>query len=161
MHLADRFEAGAREAAGFSVGYSRSAAATQISYQAAVVAAILIGVPLAWWLETPPALLAFGLVLIVRVLPRAGSIQSGYQGVVNAVAPVQAVERLATLLELDPALRPADQGQLNWQRLELADIGLEDTVREGGRRWILRDEGALNFAQRRTRVGESAVRRRS
>ena len=138
-NLSDRFEAGAREAAGFSVGYSRSAAATQISYQAAVVAAILIGVPVAWWLETPPALLAFGLVLVVRVLPRAGSIQSGYQGVVNAVAPVQAIERLATLLERDPALRPADQGRLDWHKLELVGVGLEDTVREGGRRWILRN----------------------
>jgi ATP-binding cassette subfamily C protein len=137
--LADRFETGAREAASFSVGYSRSAAATYVSYQAAVVATILLGVPVAWWLETPPALLAFGLVLFVRILPRAGSIQSGYQGIVNAVASVQAIDRLATQLERDPAVRPADPGILGWQKLELADVGLEDTVREVGRRWILRD----------------------
>jgi ATP-binding cassette subfamily C protein len=94
---------------------------------------------LAWWLETPPALLAFGLALIVRVLPRAASIQSGYQGVVNAVAPVQAIDHLLAQLERDPALRPAALGVLNWRQLKLEDVGVEDNMREGDRRWILRN----------------------
>ncbi len=83
--LADRFESGAREVASHSVGYSRSAAATRVSYDIAKVAGILVGVPVAWWLETPPALLAFGLVAFVRVLPRASSVQTGYQDVISAV----------------------------------------------------------------------------
>ena len=136
--LANRFESGAREAATYSVGYSRSSAATRVSYEAAVVIGILVGVPIAWWLETPPALLTFGLVAFIRVLPRAGSIQSGYQGVVNAVAPVQAIERLATQLELDQVSQPTNQKPLHWQRLELADVGIEETLRDGGPRWILR-----------------------
>jgi ATP-binding cassette subfamily C protein len=102
-----------------------------------VVAAILIGVPVAWWLETPPALLAFALVLFIRMLPRAGGIQVGYQGIVNAVAPLQAVERLAAKLELDAVVRPVEHAPLDWRRLELAEIGVEDTLRDGGRRWIL------------------------
>ena len=136
--LADRFESGAREAAAHAVGYSRSSAATHVSYDIAVVAGICIGVPVAWWLETPPALLAFGLVAFVRVLPRASGIQTGYQGIVNAVAPLQAVERLAVTLELDPAAPSGAVAPLDWQWLKLADIGVEDTQREGSRRWILR-----------------------
>jgi ATP-binding cassette subfamily C protein len=137
--LADRFEAGAREAASHSVGFARSSAATRISYEAAVVLAILVGVPIAWWLETPPALLAFGLVVFVRMLPRAGGIQVGYQGLVGAVAPVQAVERLATQLELDPIVRLPEEFALEWKHLRLSSVGIEDTVRDEGRHWILRD----------------------
>ena len=118
---------------------ARSSAATRISYEAAVVAAILIGVPIAWWLETPPALLAFGLVVFVRMLPRAGGIQVGYQGLVSAVAPVQAVDRLATQLELDPIVRPPEESPLEWKHLRLSSVGIEDTVRDEGRHWILRD----------------------
>jgi ATP-binding cassette subfamily C protein len=137
--LAERFDSGAREAAEFSIGYSRSSAATRVSYDLALAAAILVGVPIAWWLETPPALLVFGLLAFVRVLPRASSIQTGYQGIVNAVAPLQAVERLAEQLESDP-IAPADTSSpLDWRSLELSGIGVEDSVREGGRRWILRD----------------------
>ena len=135
--LAERFETGARDAAAHAVGYSRSSAATRIRYEAAVVMAILVGVPVAWWLETPPALLAFGLVLIVRVLPRAGSIQSGYQGVINAVAPVRSIERLAAQLELDSITPPARNVVLDWQNLQLTNVGIEDAQREHGRRWLL------------------------
>jgi ATP-binding cassette subfamily C protein len=135
--LADRFEAGAREAAAYEIDISRSFAATRISYEAAVVVAILVGVPIAWWLETPPALLAFALVSVVRVLPRAGSIQMGYQGLINAVAPLQSVDKLATQLEKDAVVPPATLEKLEWQCLKLANIGVEDTQREGGQRWIL------------------------
>jgi len=135
--LADRFEAGAREAASYEIGLSRSFAATRISYEAAVVVAILVGVPIAWWLETPPALLAFGLVSVVRVLPRAGSIQSGYQGLINAVAPLRSINKLATQLESDAVVPPVMLEKLEWQHLKLANIGVEDTQREDGRRWIL------------------------
>ena len=135
--IADRFQTSARDAASHAVGYSRSSAATRMSYEAALVAAILVAVPLAWWLDTPPALLAFGLVVLVRILPRAGSIQVGYQGVINAVAPVQAVERLAAILERDPAVPSGAVAALDWQRLKFTDIGVEDTKREGSRRWIL------------------------
>jgi ATP-binding cassette subfamily C protein len=136
--LADRFESGAREAAVYSVGYSRSSAATRISYEAAVVIGILIGVPITWWLETPPALLTFGLVAFIRVLPRAGSIQSGYQDIINSVAPLRAIERLATQLELDRVSQPTNQEPLHWQRLELANVGVEESLRDGDPRWILR-----------------------
>jgi len=136
--LADRFESAAREAAEHSVGYSRSSAATRVSYDIAVVAGICIGVPVAWWLETPPTLLAFGLVAFVRVLPRASSIQTGYQGVVNAVAPLQAVEQLAVRLERDPAAPAGTVAPLDWQRLELAEVSVEDTQGVDSRRWILR-----------------------
>ena len=78
--LADRFESDAREAAVHTVGYSRSSAATHASYDIAVVAGICVGIPVAWWLETPLALLAFGLVAFVRVLPQTSGIQTGYQG---------------------------------------------------------------------------------
>lgn len=136
--LADRFEAGAREAAAHSVGFSHTFAATRISYEAAVVIAILLGVPIAWWLETPPALLAFGLVIFVRVLPRAGSIQAGYQGIINAVAPAEAIDRLAAQLEQDTVTRPSSATALSWQQLTLSGVGVEDTLREDGRRWILK-----------------------
>ena len=136
--LVDRFDLSAREAAGHAVGYSRSSAATRVSYDIAVVAGICSGVPVAWWLETPPALLAFGLVAFVRVLPRASGIQTGYQGIVNAVAPLQAVERLAVTLERDPAAPSGTVAALDWQRLKLVKIGVEDTLRDGDRRWILR-----------------------
>jgi len=136
--LGDRFESSAREAAAHSIGFSRSYAATRVSYEASVVTAIILGVPIAWWMETPPALLAFGLVIIVRVLPRAGSIQSGYQGIINAVAPVRAIENLATQLERDAVTRPVTPRSLEWQRLELENVGIEDTLRESGSRWILR-----------------------
>jgi ABC-type siderophore export system fused ATPase/permease subunit len=134
--LADRFESGAREVAASAIGYSRSSAATRVSYDMALVAAIFVGVPIAWWLETPPALLVFGLLAFVRVLPRASGIQTGYQGIVNAVAPLQAVERLAEQLEGDPVAPTDAVSPLDWRRLQLSDIGVEDTVREGGRRWI-------------------------
>jgi ATP-binding cassette subfamily C protein len=137
--LADRFESSAREAAVYSVGYSRSSAATRVSYEAAVVIGILIGVPIAWWLDTPPALLTFGLVAFMRVLPRAGSIQSGYQDIINSVAPLRAIERLATQLELDQVPQPANHQALDWQQLELAGVGVEETLREGDARWILRN----------------------
>jgi ATP-binding cassette subfamily C protein len=137
--LADRFEAGAREAASYEIDLSRSFATTSITYEAAVVVAVLVGVPIAWWLETPPALLAFALVSVVRVLPRAGSIQSGYQGLINAVAPLRSIDKLATSLENDAVVPPASGKKLEWQHLKLANIGVEDTQREGGQRWILKD----------------------
>ena len=65
--ISDRFEAGARRAASHAVGFTKSSAATGISYDVALVAVILIGVPIAWWLETPPALLVFALILFVLV----------------------------------------------------------------------------------------------
>jgi ATP-binding cassette subfamily C protein len=137
--LADRFESGARQAASHAVGYTRSSAATRISYDAALVAAILVGVPVAWWLETPPALLAFSLVALLRVLPRAAGIQSGYQGIVGAVAPLRAVESLAERLERDSVARAGSLVELDWQRLELADVGVEETQKDDVKRWILRD----------------------
>jgi len=137
--LSDRFEAGAREAASHAVGYSRSFAATRVSYDLALAATILVGVPIAWWLETPPALLAFGLVALVRVLPQAAGVQSGYQGIVSAVAPLQAVERLAEQLEADPVGQRAVHEPLEWQRLELTDAGVEEPLSDDRRRWILRN----------------------
>ena len=136
--LSDRFESGAREAAAHSIAYSRTSAITSISYQAALVTAILVGVPIAWWLETPPALLAFGLVIIVRVMPRAGSIQVGYQGIINAVAPIKNIDRLATQLELDAVRQPIAKEPLDWQQLAIVNAGVEDTMREDGPRWILK-----------------------
>jgi ATP-binding cassette subfamily C protein len=135
--LADRFESRAREAASHAVGYRHSAAATNMRYEAAVAIGILVGVPVAWRLETPPALLVFGLLAFLRVLPRASSIQIGYQGLVSAVAPLQAIERLAIQLERDPVVRPAASMRLDWQQLELAYVGVENIVRKGGRRWLL------------------------
>lgn len=137
--LAERFERGARDAASHAVGYSRTSAATRISYDAALVVAVLLGVPVAWWLDTPPALLVFGLVVLVRVLPRAASIQTGYQGIVNAVAPLKAVERLAEELERDPVAPQTSHPPLEWQRLALKDVGIEDTAREAGKRWLITD----------------------
>ena len=55
------------------------------------------------------------------------------------MAPVRAIEKLATQLELDAVTRPAVTTRLNWQRLELANVGVEDTQRESSRRWILHD----------------------
>ena len=137
--MTDRFETGAREAASFSVSYSRSAAATQISYQVAVVAMILVGVPVAWWLETPPAILAFGLLAFVRIIPRAGGIQTGYQGLVNAVAPLQAIRRLTEKLERDAVSHSSAKPVIDWEQIELSDVGVEDTLQGSQRNWILRD----------------------
>ena len=135
--LASRFEVGAREAASHAVGYSRTSAATAVSYDAARVAAITFGVPVAWWLDAPPALLAFALVALIRVLPQASGIQTGYQGIVNSVAPLLAVQRLTSKLEKDQVQPPPPGTELTWQKLELTDVGVEDTAREDGRRWIL------------------------
>jgi ATP-binding cassette subfamily C protein len=137
--LSDRFEASAREAASHAVGYSRSSAATRVSYDLALVAAILFGVPVAWWLETPPALLAFGLVALLRVLPRAAGIHSGYQGIVSAVAPLQAVQHLTERLEADSIGHDAAHKPLEWQRLELTVVGVEEPLSDDRQRWILKD----------------------
>jgi ATP-binding cassette subfamily C protein len=137
--LADRFEAGARSAASHALSYTRSSAATQMSYQLALIGGILIGVPIAWWLETPPALLVFALLAFLRVLPRAGNIQVGYQGIINAVAPLRAIDRLTTELESDPVVRPTGHPPLEWEQLTLSDIGIEATLHDGRKRWTLRD----------------------
>ena len=100
--LSDRFENDARGAAEHAVGFTRSYAATRASYEVAVVVAILIGVPIAWSLETPPALLAFGLVLLVRVLPQAAAVHNSYLGLVNAIAPMRNIDRLVEQLEAGP-----------------------------------------------------------
>jgi ATP-binding cassette, subfamily C, bacterial len=136
--LADRFESDARDAAAHAVGFGRSAAATRISYEMAVVGGVLAGVPIAWWMETPPALLVFALVLLVRVLPRAGGIHEGYHHIVGATAPVRAVDSLAARLEKDAVVLPASPTPLAWTQLELIDLGVEGTLRKDGRRWILR-----------------------
>jgi ATP-binding cassette subfamily C protein len=49
------------------------------------------------------------------------------------------VERLAEQLESDPIAPPGTSSPLDWRSLELSGIGVDDSVREGGRRWILRD----------------------
>jgi ATP-binding cassette subfamily C protein len=41
-------------------------------------------------------------------------------------------------LERDPAAPSATVAPLDWQRLDLAGVGVEDTQREDSRRWILR-----------------------
>jgi ATP-binding cassette subfamily C protein len=110
-----------------------------MTYQLALIAGILIGVPVAWWLETPPALLVFALLAFLRVLPRAGSIQAGYQSIINAVAPLQAIDQLATELENDPVAGPGNHPPLEWTHLELSKVGVEATLDDGSKRWILRD----------------------
>lgn len=137
--LTDRFESNAREVASHAVRYGRTTASTRISYDMALVAGILVGVPVAWWLETPPALLVFGLLAFMRVLPRSSNIQASYQRVVNAVAPLQSVESLTNRLEADSVAAPSSAAPLNWQKLELSNIGVQDTAREDGRRWLLSD----------------------
>ncbi len=128
---------------GHAVNISYSSAFTRVTYDASVAIAILVGVPIAWQLDTPPALLAFGLVLVVRVLPRIAGIHTGYQGMIRAVAPVRAIAELAEKLERDPAMSaatvvPTDE-RLGWQVLALAGVGVEDRLRASGRRWILQD----------------------
>ena len=135
--LADRFESGARDAAASAVAYSRAAAATRLSYDVALILGIVVGVPVAWWLETPPAILAFGMLAFVRIIPRAGTIQTGYQGLVNAVAPLQAIERLTDELEQDAIAESGAEPLPAWESLSLDDVGIEDTVRDGDRHWIL------------------------
>ena len=138
-YLSSKFQSGARTAANHAIGFTKSSAATRVTYDIALVVAIFVGVPLAWWLKTPPALLVFGLILFVRVLPRAASIQSGYQGVLNAIPPMRAIEMLTERLEAD-AVRPIDEVEpLQWQSLKLGNLGIEDTVRDSDRHWILRD----------------------
>ena len=96
----------------------------------AVVAGICVGIPLAWWLETPPALLAFGLVAFVRVLPQASGIQTGYQGVINAVAPLQAVKQLAVTLEREPAAAVEAKWR-QWLRRICSDLASPAGYRTG------------------------------
>jgi ATP-binding cassette subfamily C protein len=84
-------------------------------------------------------LLVFGLMALIRVLPRAASIQVGYQEIISAVPPFRTIERLATELESDPAMRPGDPTRLDWESLSLAGVGIEATLRDGSKRWILRD----------------------
>jgi ATP-binding cassette subfamily C protein len=110
-----------------------------MTYQLALIGGILVGVPFAWWLETPPALLVFGLLAFLRVLPRAGNIHVGYQGIVNAVAPLQAINRLAKQLENDQVVRPTGHPALEWNRLALEGVGVEATLHDGDKRWILCD----------------------
>lgn len=135
--LAAQFDRDARDAAAHAVGYGRSAAATRISYELAMVGGMLLGVPVAWRLETPPALLVFGLLALVRVLPRAGAMHVGYQHLVAAGAPVQAVERLAVQLERDAAGPNPNPAPLEWQRIRLENVGVRDTLRDAGEHWIL------------------------
>ena len=90
-------------------------------------------------LATIAFLLIFGLLALLRVLPRAASIQVAYQEIVNAVAPLQAVERLATELEEDSVAWPGNRSQLEWTQLSLAGVGVEASLQDGKKRWILRD----------------------
>lgn len=137
--LTKQFDSDAREAAAHSVAYSRTSASTSVSYDAARVAAIAIGVPVAWWLDAPPALLAFGLVALIRVLPQASGIQTGYQGVVNAVAPLKSVQHLTSELRRDQVTLPASTETLAWRKLALINAGTEASSSDGNHRWILRD----------------------
>jgi ATP-binding cassette subfamily C protein len=137
--LSARFESDARDTVEHALNISRSTALTRVTYDVAIAVAILVGVPIAWQLETPPAFLAFGLLLVVRVLPRIAGIHRGYQGLVNAVAPIRAIEGLAEALEKEPAIEAGETEPLQWQKLELTNVGVEDAMRASGRRWILRD----------------------
>ena len=137
--LADRFESDARLAASHAIGFSHSFAATRASYEAATVAAIVIGVPIAWWMDTPPALLAFGLVLLVRIIPRAGNIHFGYQGIINAVAPARSIERLIEQLEQDPARHSTKVDPLTWRKLELSGVDVDGDLRDDVENQILQD----------------------
>jgi len=137
--LADRFESDARLAASHAIGFSHSSAATRASYEAAAVASIVIGVPIAWWLETPLALLAFGLVLLVRIIPRAGGIHFGYQDIINAVAPLRNIETLIQQLEQDPAQYSTKLEPLSWQLLKLSDVCVDGDLRDNVETQILKD----------------------
>jgi ATP-binding cassette subfamily C protein len=137
--LADRFESGAREAAASAVAFSRSTAATRVSYDAALVVCVVIGVPIAWWLDTPPAILAFGLIAFIRIIPRAGGVQTGYQGLVSAVAPLRAIQCLTEELERDAISSSPTEPMITWQHLELRGMGIEDTAGDSQRHWLLRD----------------------
>ncbi len=138
VKLSDRFENDARSAAEHAVGFTRSYAATRASYEVAVVVAVLIGVPIAWSLETPPALLAFGLVLLVRVLPQAAVIHNSYLGLVNAIAPMRNIDRLVEQLEADPARHADNTEELCWKQLSLSNVGIADQLRDEGDNWILK-----------------------
>jgi ATP-binding cassette subfamily C protein len=71
-------------------------------------------------------------------LPRVAGIHGGYQGIIRAVAPIRTIDELTEQLEGDPAMRVSAAEPLEWRQLELKGIGVEDTMRQSGRRWILR-----------------------
>ena len=135
--LATRFESDVNNAASLSIAYAKTSAATSVSYDVARVASIAIGVPIAWWLDAPPTLLAFGLVALVRVLPQASGIQTGYQGIVNCVPQLQSVQRLTAVLEADQVQQPSTSSKLEWKKLGIAGISIENTGSEANKRWIL------------------------
>jgi ATP-binding cassette subfamily C protein len=58
---------------------------------------------------------------------------------IRAVAPIRAIEELSEKLERDPATHGRATEPLEWQQLELSQVGVEDAMRKSGRRWILRD----------------------
>jgi ABC-type multidrug transport system fused ATPase/permease subunit len=58
---------------------------------------------------------------------------------VGAVAPLQAVLRLAETLERDPVVHAKSPRTLDWKRLELTNVGVEEPLQDGRLRWILRD----------------------
>ena len=93
-NLADRFESGARKAASHVVSYTRSSAATQISYQLALVGAFssVCRSPGGWRRRQHCWFSACWLSFACCPVP---GIQVGYQGIINAVAPLQAIDRLA------------------------------------------------------------------
>ena len=52
----------------------------------------------------------------------------GYQGVIDAVAPLQSIERLADRLEADPVASPDAREPLEWRQLALAGVGVEELM---------------------------------
>jgi ATP-binding cassette subfamily C protein len=135
--LTSRFEREAEGAAEHVVEFSRSAAATRIGYQLAVVVCVLVVVPLAWWSKTPPAMLVFALILFVRMLPAAGQVHMSYQQLVAVSAPAESIDELASLLERKAVKPYLGHERLHWARLELWWAGLRASDKEA--RWALRD----------------------
>jgi len=139
--LARHFGTEARNAAVHATAVARSGASTRVAYELAVIAAVGIGVPVAWSISNPTIVLALSLVAIARLLPLVGSTHVAYHNLAASSIPVQYVLDLEEKLDRASSTPLTDSVPLQWQTLELVGVGVgvgNDSL-EAATPWILRD----------------------
>lgn len=139
----ERFAVAARTASAHVISFAGAQSRTRLIYETSAVVVVAIAALVAWRFETPPALLFFALMALVRGLPSASAVHSGFQNLVYAAPAAVSVDALINRLERSAVARAAVPRVQEWGELTLEQVQVASG--EGPKRRIILDEVTLRL----------------
>jgi ATP-binding cassette subfamily C protein len=137
------FNTAARNASAHMIGFAGAQSRARLVYEALAVLVVAAAALVAWRFETPPALLFFALMVLVRGLPSASAVHSGFQNLVYAVPAAVSVDGLIRRLEHAAVAGAAVPRVRQWGELTLEQVQVASG--DGPKRRIILDGVSLRL----------------